>query len=420
MIQFFLLVLLVFILPDPIKNKIWLGHSNKLIYLALFTSFSMKKIWEFISQIGESMRDTMGIQVRNLVLAVSYLIIVLFMGIYNVIVIERLFVLNAIIYVLFSTLYVIRIYQSGLFSVKIKGEFKQGLQNFKDFCYPLVPYTIFGFVYTFIDYWMLQRFGGSVQQGFYAIAFKFSTIVLIGTASILQVFWKEISDSYSKNDMIRVRLLYESISKSFFFVGIVISSFLVPYSREIIDLVLGPSFKEAWLPFSLMLFYPVHQSLGQITGTMLYAMEKTKAQSYIGIFFMSISIITTYVLLSPKTAVMPGFELGATGLALKMVVCQIIGVNISAFYVAKYISIPFDWFHQFKAFILLPLGIFSKFFSYFIIPPKFIESHQIITMSISGIIYLLCILTLLYFFPQISGINRKQLNVGLSWIRSRF
>ena len=132
--------------------------------------------------------------------------------------------------------------------------------------------------------------------------------------------------------------------------------------------------------FSLMLFYPVHQSLGQITGTMLYAMEKTKAQSYIGIFFMSISIITTYVLLSPKTAVMPGFELGATGLALKMVVCQIIGVNISAFYVAKYISIPFDWFHQFKAFILLPLGIFSKFFSYFIIFLSLFDPAEIGTL----------------------------------------
>lgn len=418
-IQLFLLILLVFLLPESIRNKIWLGHSNKLIYLALFASFSMNKIWQFVGQIGESMRDTIGIQVRNLVLAVSYLLIVLFMGYNGIIGIEKLFIINAIMYFFFSVLYIMRINKYDIISVKMRVELNGVLQKFKNYCYPLVPYTVFGFVYTFIDYWMLQKFGGSVQQGYYAIGFKFSTLVLIGTTSILQVFWKEISEAYSKNNMERVRLLYISVSRSFFFVGIAISSFLVPYTREIIDLFLGPSYKEAWLPLGLMLFYPVHQSLGQITGTMLLAMEKTKAQSYIGIFFMSISIIVTYVLLAPKTAVLPGFDYGATGLALKMVLCQLIGVNISIFFVSKYIEIPFDWVHQVKVFLILPIGVFSKTLSQFIIHFVSVESNPIISISISGLIYILCILMLIYCFPQVSGLSRKQLILGLSWIRSR-
>ena len=111
---------------------------------------------------------------------------------------------------------------------------------------------------------------------------------------------------------------------------------MIPFSREILALLLGPAYQSAWLALSLMFLYPVHQSLGQITATMFFAMGKTKAQSVIGIFFMSISIPTAYFLLAPRSAIVPGFKLGAMGLALKMVGCQILGVNISAFFVAKY------------------------------------------------------------------------------------
>ena len=135
---------------------------------------------------------------------------------------------------------------------------------------------------------------------------------------------------------------------------------------------------------------------------------------------MSISIITTYVLLASKTAIIPGFELGATGLALKMVACQIIGVNISIFVVSKYIKIPFDWIHQLKVFLILPIGVFSKTLSQFIIHPGSVDSNPIFSISISGLIYILCILMLIYCFPQVSGLSRKQLILGLSWIRSRF
>ena len=299
-----------------------------------------------------------------------------------------------------------RINKNDIISEKMRVELSEVLQKFKNYCYPLVPYTVFGFVYTFIDYWMLQKFGGSVQQGYYAIGYKFSTLVLIGTTSILQVFWKEISEAYSKNNMERVRLLYISVSRSFFFVGIAISSFVVPYSREIIDLFLGPSYKEAWLPLALMLFYPVHQSLGQITGTMLLAMEKTKAQSYIGIFFMSISIIVTYVLLAPKTAIVPGFDYGATGLALKMVLCQLIGVNISIFFVSRYIKIPFDWKYQIWLICLMPSGFIIKKLSENFISILSFEVTLISSITVSLIFYLIFISTIIYFFPALAGIKK--------------
>ena len=95
-----------------------------------------------------------------------------------------------------------------------------------------------------------------------------------------------------------------------------------------------------------MIFYPLHQSLGQINGTMLYATEKTRALSIIGLSFLSSSIIVSYMFLAPETLIVPGLKLRSEGLAIKMVVMQLIFVNIMGYSVAKLIGFKFDWFYQ--------------------------------------------------------------------------
>lgn len=339
---------------------------------------------------------------------------------FHIISLKNLFILNVIIYLLFSVLYARRIYQAGVLS-KGEGEDLRGvLGEFRSFCLPLVIYTGVGFLYSFADYWLLQKFGGSVQQGYYAIGARFSALSLIATTSMLQVFWKEIAEANSLGNMERVRLLYRRVSRTLYFIGAVISCVMIPFSREILALLLGPSYQAAWLPLSLMFLYPVHQSMGQITGTMFYATGKTKAQSYIGIFFMAISIPTAYILLAPNSAIVPGFKLGAMGLAIKMVGCQILGVNLSAFFVARYINASFDWSHQINVLLLLlPIGFLSKFFAEYILALISFDGYVILVMAASGIFYLVSVAVLIRYLPSIAGLNRDQINYGFAWVRTR-
>ena len=78
----------------------------------------MKKIWQFSSQIGESMRDTIRVHIRNLLLAGSYLIAVLCLAVYQIISLQSLFVLSTILYILFSIIYGIRVFKIGRFSIE--------------------------------------------------------------------------------------------------------------------------------------------------------------------------------------------------------------------------------------------------------------------------------------------------------------
>jgi O-antigen/teichoic acid export membrane protein len=418
--QLLILLLLVLFLPDSIRQEIWLGRPFGLVFLALIASFAMNQLWRLLAQIGESTRDTVGVQMRNLVLAVAYLFCVAVLAGFHVISIKNLFILNGLLYFLFSVLYARRIFKTGILSEETDEKLNVILGEFKTFCSPLVIYTGVGFLYSFADYWLLQKFGGSVQQGYYAIGARFSALSLIATTSILQVFWKEIAEANSLGNMERVRLLYQRVSRILYFLGAVISCVMIPFSSEILALLLGPSFQNAWLSLSLMFLYPIHQSMGQITGTMLYATGRTKAQSYIGILFMAISIPTAYLLLAPSSAIVPGLQLGAMGLAIKMVGCQLIGVNLSGFFVAKYINADFDWRHQINVLVLLlPIGFLSKLFIEYLFALIPFGRQTILVMAVSGVFYLANVATLVCFFPSIAGLNRNQINHVFSWLRVR-
>ena len=418
--QLLTLLFLVLFLPDSIRQKIWLGHPFGLVFLALLASFAMNQLWRLAAQIGESIRDTVGVQIRNLALALSYLVCVAVLAGFHIVSVKNLFILNVILYLLFSILYAWRIYQTGSLSKGEGEDLRDVLGEFKSFCLPLVIYTGVGFLYSFADYWLLQKFGGSVQQGYYAVGARFSALSLIATTSMLQVFWKEIAEANSLGNMERVRLLYQQVSRSLYFIGAVISCVMIPFSREILALLLGSSYQDAWLPLSLMFLYPVQQSMGQITGTMLYATGRTKAQSYIGIFFMAISIPTAYILMAPNSAIVPGLNLGAVGLSLKMVLGGILHANLMAFFVARYINTAFDWSHQvYVLLLLLPVGFLSKLFAQYILSLASFDEYTILVMVVSGIFYLVTVAILMCYFPSIAGINRDQINHGLSWVRAR-
>ncbi len=418
-----LLILLIFTLfiPDSLRQRIWLGQPEELVLLALLVTFSTNLIWRLAGQIGESVRDTVGVQIRNLFLSGTYLICVLALTGLHIISLKNLFIANIALYLFFSALYILRIYRTGVITKESYEDLKSVLFEFKRFCLPLVIYTGIGFLYSFADYWLLQKFGGSIQQGYYAIGARFAALSLIATTSILQIFWKEIAEAHSAGNAERVRMLYQRISRSLLFIGAVVSCAMIPFSQEILVLLLGPSYQAAWLPLSLMFLYPVHQSMGQITGTMLFATERTKIKSVIGIFFMVISIFTAYFMLAPKDLFVPGLNMGAIGLALKMLICQFIEVNLMAFFVARYINATFEWSHQLYVLILLlPLGFLCKFIAAQILSFFYFGEHIILVMTVSGLFYLIGVAYLVRFFPSIAGLKKEQINLGISWLLARF
>ena len=405
LIQLSIMIFLVKLLPHQIKQSIWMGQTDQLVLLSLFSTFFMRKVWQFSSQISESFRDTIYLQYRNMFLSISHLGFVYFLCYFQLATIENLLFLNIYLYVFISIIFGFRLYRM-IAKGGVVDTPKKIFKQFKLYCYPLIPYQIIGFLYSFFDLWFLQFVGGATEQGYYAIGHRFSAMALVATTSILQVFWKEISEAYDQNNFAKAANLYRNIQKKFFFVVAIFSVFFILNINEIISLFLGELYIDAAIPLALMFLHTIFQSSGQISSTVLYSIGKTKTVSVSGIIFMLVSMITTYLFLAPDEFLIPGFDLGSKGLALKMVICNILVVNFYEYFSSKYLKISFSWRYQFILVPIFFLGISVNMFVEILLDYFTFSVNDILVFFISGFIYFPIIYILARSFPSLFGFKK--------------
>ena len=151
---------------------------------------------------------------------------------------------------------------------------REYLKKYIEYCRPLFFYSILGSFILYIDRWLLQKFGGRTEQAFFSVSRQFARISAIATASLMKIYWKEIAEAIKRKNFVRAKNIYIIVSKNLFLLSACISVFLFPYSKNILVLCYGKAYSTAAIPFSIMLFYPVHQTLGQIFGGFFFATEK--------------------------------------------------------------------------------------------------------------------------------------------------
>ena len=133
--------------------------------------------------------------------------------------------------------------------------------------------------------------------------------------------------------------------------------------------------------------------------------KKTRALSIIGLSFLSSSIIVSYMFLAPETLIVPGLNLGSEGLAIKMVVMQLIFVNIMGYSVAKLIGFKFDWFYQIIGiFLTCSFGYLCK-----IIIVAIISVPILAKIIFSSLLYTGCVAFIIYLMPWLIDVSRIEL-----------
>ena len=408
-IQFFgILFLIALILPHSIHNKIWMGHSKGLVILAFLASFAMRELWNQASHVGESIRATAVVQAYTILLSIVYLISVIIMIATKTMTLANIFIVIFIIHMTFIYLLFDKI-RRKIFSEQDEL-FMEIFNEFKVYCKPLVVYGIVSAAYTFADVWFLQKFGGPVQQGYYAIGLRFSTICLLATTSMLKVFWKEIAEAKEKQDKQRMFLLYSKTSQILYLMSALGSCLVIPHSRDILLTFLGTSYEMGWVCLAIMFYYPVQQSLGQINGSFFYATEQTKLHTQISIGVMLVSIPVTYFTLAPSTAFIPGLGLGSVGLALKTVILSMVSVNLLIYFACKKADWPYRYSYQIK--VVLVLFILSygvKSVVGVIIGHIGLANNLIAAMAISAPFYLALSIGIFYRFPEIADLEKKDI-----------
>ena len=287
------------------------------------------------------------------------------------------------------------------------------IREFMNYSLPLLTYSSIGMMVALLDRWLLQKFAGSVQQGFYGLSYQIASISLVFTTAMTPLLTREFSIAHASHDPEKMRSLFKRYLPMLYAVSAFLGIFLAVQSSNIAFIFGGKDFHGASMAIGLMALYPIHQTYGQLSGSVFFATGQTSLYRNIGVTIMLSGIVFTIWLIGPPEVF--GLNLGSSGLALKMIIVQLLAVNIQLWFNTKYLELSFSRFIWHQFYVALIFGTIAFTTSVLI---DSLVSHGIVAFVISGSIYVIACLTTVFAAPEMVSMTRSELVQQLQKIKS--
>lgn len=288
---------------------------------------------------------------------------------------------------------------------------KQGyMVGFWQYSHPLLAYSLVAVIAGLVDRWVLQTYGGAVEQGFFGLAYQVGAICFFFTGAISQLLTREFAVAWERQDLVRMRELFLRVVPALYAVACFFCCFVAANAHDVAFIVGGHAFEGGTAALVIMAIYPMHQTYGQLSGSIYYATGQTRLYRNIGVGGFLVGPLLVFWLVAPSTV--GGWALGAQGLAIKMVALQCIVVNAGLWFNARTLSLRF-WplcAHQLWAPALMGLGAFVASWA-----GHAISDTPFLHLLASGIVYCVLSLLLLVMLPEIAALERGQLRGKLQW-----
>lgn len=346
-------------------------------------------------------------KIRIVQRGISCLLVIL-MFISGVFSLGKFFIYNYIIFGFLIGMWIRLLHRHGIRIFQHVGltanEIWQYAVEFYEYCHPLVFFGGVAMVAGIFDRWLLQRYGGSVEQGFFGLSFKIGDICFLFVSALTPLLLREFSKSFSSNDFERMRKLFSRHIPLLYSITTFISVFIALQGHNLGWIFGGKGFSGAAVSITIMALYPLHRTYGQLSGSVFYATGQTHLFRNIGIAMRLLSLPVTYFLIAPKSSF--GFELGSVGLALKFVIMQIIAVNIQLWFNTKFLRLSYShflWHQVYSVFMVLLVAKSAISFT------DLFFQNPFLNVIISGIIYSVLIGLLVVVVPSILALSRSEL-----------
>lgn len=286
----------------------------------------------------------------------------------------------------------------------IKSNTNDLKKEFWNYSHPLLIMTIIVSINVIVERWILQIFSGSIQQGYYSLALRISSIAMMFGGALSTLLVREVAIHFNNNDLAGSKLLMEKSIKLMYVVVTIFVAFILLFSREIIIIFVGQKYIESIATMQILAFYPLHQIIGQYAGSYFLGAGETKLYRNITIISTLLGLISTWFLLAPKEYF--GFELGSYGLALKTVLINIVIANISLYFVLKKIKTPFKNYllHQILSLLIfISIAYICKYLAGLL----FYNSMYILLFA--GFIYILISFIVVFSKPSLIGSTKSEM-----------
>ncbi len=316
----------VILAPEHLLATLLPGVSRSVAVLAVVSGFMQGSLWTAAWHGAEASRRTAEAQLVGVALAGAHLGLLYCLHALGQLSVPSLLAMIAAEWFL-AALLVRRLRRATAQDFEtLAGSLSSTFRLFRPLSAPLVPYAVFGAFAAFADRWMMQTWSGASVQGQFGAAQQFGAVTLLLTVAMVPVLWKEVAESSHAGDSVGATRRYDRASWAMFGASSIVAGFLMPWTSDILSFALGGDYLGGSAAFALMLWYPAHQSIGQLQGAYLYASGRVRTHVLTGSVALFCGVAGSYVVLAPRDALVPGLHLGATGLATRMLAVQFLAV----------------------------------------------------------------------------------------------
>lgn len=293
-----------------------------------------------------------------------------------------------------------------------QGAFAAGsyVRRWWAFARPLLLLQLYTPLVAYLGIWLIQRWNGPAEQGYYGLALQWSSLALVFTNAGVSIFWREIAQHSAGGTVQRARETYETFGRTLFFMALVLACWLSASSELLVELVAGERFVAAASVVAIMAFYPAAQTLGQLGTAALKATERTSIYARWTILLSIPDIALMWFLLAPLSATIPGLNLGAEGMAIRTALYGLASVHVFDWLNCRSMGIDFAgvlWRRSAAmvvlgaiAYLLLHLGSTAL---------RGAGLSPIATLVACSCAYGAALLALLWFAPGLAGLTRARL-----------
>ena len=415
---YFLLVIIILICLSVLsinfgQSIIWNDIASWLIYIVLCLVIS-REVFNLLNDYGHSKSLTIPIQKYKIIVLFIQILIIILLYIYNILDIISFCITSILLQFIFCY-YSIRLYRmknvmGNSPEIKNNSKYLELSKYFYGFSHPLVTLALFSTMAIFFDRWLLQSTSGSIDQAYYHFAQRLSVMILMINSAIIPIMQKEFVQIASQNDMDYLASKYVKYLKIFLFVISALVISIIFNIETLIRILLNENYMDASNVIIIIMISTIFRFFGQFYTILLISINKTKAIRNVGFITIICGFILTIILVgSNKSNIMIGLDLGANGLAIKLLSVEIINFIFMYLYVKKYLNIPRKLLLDcLKIVSFLTIVMYGLVFIINHILFKSLFASPIISSIISLVLFSLIIITFIFRYPNFIGISNNE------------
>ena len=386
-------------------TAIWPGQSLCFIYMAMLWG-----ILNWLTRIANYLTDAYGLtviaekmKIVQKLVGMAFLLLLFFS---QYLTLTYYFLYQYLLFVMIIGVGVVIIKNSGYLTAAHLAAAPASGQYFSE-CYryslPLLTHSLVCLGTTLLDRWLLQAYGGSIEQGYYGLSYQVATICVLFTSAMTPLFMREFAIAFAGEDTEKMASLFCYVPM-LYSISAYFCCFIVTQSERLVAFLGGDSFRHASWPVLIMSFYPLAVTCGQLQDSIFYASGRTRLYRNISIAVQLSGLPLTYWLIAPYQGY--GLDLGAIGLALKTVFLAFVTINIQLWFNCRLVKLSFWRFFGQQIAIVALLSLWSWTICSSI---NWLITHPLSAFLLSGFLYTLGCLALLWLIPGFFAVDRQQL-----------